>query len=144
MTEWISVKDRLPPISFREDDNPSMPYEPHCVLLYIPPPEGRDKDHALIIVGIYEEEVLEPYPSIGRWFNLNNDCQELFYHPTHWMPLPEPPIKPEIVGEWGCSSPISCMTSEGMKRMVPGKRYDDNWDEIKEEPPLTNPIPYIE
>ena len=32
--------------------------------------------------------------------------------------------------EFGCSSPISCMTSQGKKTLVPGKKYDENWDEI--------------
>lgn len=32
--------------------------------------------------------------------------------------------------EFGCSSPCSFFTSEGLKRMEPGKSYDKNLNEI--------------
>ncbi len=40
--------------------------------------------------------------------------------------------KPKILfTEFGCSSPISFLTPVGVKRMEPGKSYDENLNEIK-------------
>lgn len=38
----------------------------------------------------------------------------------------------KYVSEFGCSSPVSFNTSEGIKTMYPGKRYDDNLNELNE------------
>jgi len=64
MSEWISVKDRLPD------------YYRH-VLFY-----------PLTVVGWREEKIGEPpYCYVSNYLPKdNNDPQ-----PTHWMPLPEPP-----------------------------------------------------
>lgn len=41
-----------------------------------------------------------------------------------------PQIKEELYEEFGCSIPVSFMTSEGVKTMFPGKSYDKNLNEI--------------
>jgi hypothetical protein len=53
------------------------------------PIETAPKDGTRII-GSHREwvEVLEA--SNGAWFQFDLDCFTT-YHPTHWMPLPEPP-----------------------------------------------------
>lgn len=38
----------------------------------------------------------------------------------------------EVYCEFGCSSPISFITSQGIKTMHPGKKYDENLNEISE------------
>ena len=40
-------------------------------------------------------------------------------------------VEDEITEEFGCSSPLSFKTSEGIKTMKPGKCYDRNLNEIK-------------
>ena len=46
----------------------------------------------------------------------------------------DPKTRTEILyTEYGCSHPISFNTSEGRKTMLPGKRYNENLDEIKGE-----------
>ena len=40
----------------------------------------------------------------------------------------------ETFSEFGCSSPISFLTSNGVKTMQPGKMYDKDLNEIKYEP----------
>ena len=36
-----------------------------------------------------------------------------------------------LISEFGCSEPISFNTSDGVKTMYPGKRYNDNLEEIE-------------
>jgi hypothetical protein len=52
-----------------------------------------------------------------------------------WSCLKQPErLSPEdsnLHSEWGCSFPILFNTSEGIKKMEPGKRYDDNLNEIE-------------
>jgi hypothetical protein len=89
LMEWISVKDKLPPVSFVESDVESDPYEPYPVLFFIP---GHSDGE--IVVGWYEEENLSPFPNIPRfvlWNGHNMDDSTEVGEPTHWMPLPEPP-----------------------------------------------------
>ncbi len=40
----------------------------------------------------------------------------------------------ETFSEFGCSLPISFLTSNGVKTMQPGKMYDKDLNEIKKEP----------
>lgn len=40
------------------------------------------------------------------------------------------PEESKFYSEFGCSMPISFNTSDGMKTMMPGKRYDENLNEI--------------
>lgn len=40
------------------------------------------------------------------------------------------PEEPYIYSEFGCSIPIKFNTSKGIKTMIPGKRYDENLNEI--------------
>ncbi len=65
MSEWISVKDRLP-----TDDETVLCYQP-----------GRTS--ALPVIAWYDEET--------KGFQVAFTWQELLIYPTHWMPLPEPP-----------------------------------------------------
>ena len=53
------------------------------------------------------------------------------------------PKEGEIYEEFGCSSPISFMTSKGIKRMEPGKIYNFNLDEIN-QPERLNPEGFYE
>lgn len=68
MSEWISVKDRLP--------------EEICVLVVL--------KTGTVTVGEYSEKS-------GDWLILDPfiigciDPIKYYYRPTHWMPLPEPP-----------------------------------------------------
>ncbi len=41
------------------------------------------------------------------------------------------PDRFSLKAEFGCAVPISFMTTEGIKRMEPGKSYDENFNEIK-------------
>jgi uncharacterized Zn finger protein len=70
----------------------------------------------------------------------NEECDELG-HVWTWMPnetsacmrcgqVTREKIYQE---EFGCSIPISFNTSSGKKRMEPGKMYDKDLNEIKEE-----------
>jgi hypothetical protein len=38
--------------------------------------------------------------------------------------------EPKIEAEYGCSTPIRFNTSKGVKKMEPGKSYDENLNEI--------------
>lgn len=53
-----------------------------------------------------------------------------------WMEVKEDeavkPLDKEMTSEFGCSVPLCFNTSDGIKTMEPGKRYDDNLNEIKE------------
>lgn len=76
MSEWISVKDRLP----ETDDD---------VLVYNP----KDGIH----LGEFDlDEVRGYYESDGSYFITNSGWTTEYswapyMGPTHWMPLPEPP-----------------------------------------------------
>jgi uncharacterized protein DUF551 len=89
--EWISVSDRLPPRSFIESDDDSIEYEGHMVLLFFPASEGSPEENYEILVGIYEEEDLSPFPNIPHWRVYSNSWSNVESAPTHWMPLPDPP-----------------------------------------------------
>lgn len=72
MSEWISVKDRLP----QKEEAVLMAF--WC----------EENGHGNMAVGFCREE----YGHIG-WFSFTDesfytDCDAT---PTHWMPLPEPP-----------------------------------------------------
>jgi len=62
----------------------------------------------------------------------NGHCTDSF---DYWMPLPLAGMTVEdkensYYVEFGCSFPIAFNTSEGIKVMHPGKRYDNNLNEI--------------
>lgn len=89
--EWISVSEKLPPLSFVESDDAEDPYESNMILLYIS--NDRGSEHSEILVGIYEEEDLSPFPNIPSWASYNGGSwHDLETYPTHWMPLPAPPL----------------------------------------------------
>ena len=89
---WISVKDQLPPRSFVLRDDQECPYEAVMILLFIPAPEGPGEDRSEVLVGIYEEEDLSPFPNIAEWLSYDGDSwTRLERTPTHWMPLPRGP-----------------------------------------------------
>lgn len=67
MSEWISVKDKLP-----EEGQKVLCYEPDVF-----PDERYRSDYD---VAVYEN---------GRWETSNYLGA---YKPTHWMPLPPPPL----------------------------------------------------
>ena len=64
MSEWISVKDRLPPVAEWSGDR---------VLVYT--------EEGYIHEGLYEGEKFDEW--IDKYFDSG--------YVTHWMPLPEPP-----------------------------------------------------
>lgn len=87
MSAWIKVSNRLPPASFVESDDDDLPYEAIPVLLCLP--DRNDHD---LVVGIYEETVLDPFPNIGIWKGWNGEnWSDLPVDPSHWMPLPDFP-----------------------------------------------------
>lgn len=62
--EWISVNDRLP-------DNLSE----------------------VIIADIVTGEILSGIIFVNGTFQDSNESRRVFFYPTHWMPLPEPPTE---------------------------------------------------
>lgn len=118
MSEWISVKDRLP-----------KKYK--SVLIYVKPINAEESPSYTIDGPIFAGK----FEGGDIWSCLYGDSWIPFSADeiTHWMPLPEPPIQ-NFRAEFGCSSSISCSTSEGIKTLKPGKIYGENWDEIPEPP----------
>ena len=72
MSEWISVKDRLPKSITNK------------VIVFCESEEWN----SYIGFGHYED-----YKGVQTWFNLETQMpfSEWSYTVTHWMPLPEPP-----------------------------------------------------
>ena len=70
MSEWISVKDRLPDESQWGEDSEFITY---C--------ENNHHHDPIVTVLRYER---------SGWLDDNDRCWDLFV--THWMPLPEPPV----------------------------------------------------
>jgi Protein of unknown function (DUF551) len=100
---WIKCSDR-------------MPDESEWILL-------SDILNGMVTTGILFE---------GIFVDPNIDYIEII-GVTHWMPLPNAPEESvddkmkstEIIhSEWGCYSPISFNTKEGIQRMEPRKIYD--------------------
>lgn len=56
--------------------------------------------------------------------------KELFDNEYKSQPERLNPEESEVYSEFGCSMPICFNTSEGVKTMMPGKRYDKNLNEI--------------
>ena len=69
MSEWISVKDRLPDIGQR-------------ILAYRPTAKMHSDDE--ITTCVYTGEMRKSFEGIVHGFDRIN-------HPTHWMPLPDAP-----------------------------------------------------
>lgn len=94
MTEWISVKDRLP----GTDGSNGRPCK---VLLYVPEREGV-KQHGAY-VGKLQPIEGDPSGRSNFWGIPIEDCEwtidgwSYFEHPvvTHWMPLPDAPREGE-------------------------------------------------
>jgi hypothetical protein len=95
------------------------------------PEEGKlvfllndDKRQGFVGVGVFKN---------GNWYTLPGEdlIDEIDFY---WIDLIDQPERSKREDsyrvEFGSSSPISCMTSEGIKTMVPGKKYDENWNEI--------------
>jgi hypothetical protein len=61
MSEWISVKDRLPP------------------------------DRERVLVYTIDGRMFDACFSAGIWYEINNGWELDFHSMTHWMNLPEPP-----------------------------------------------------
>lgn len=77
MSEWISVKDRLP----EEGDG--------TVLVCLPDMEPYNlKEH--FVNAKHDGRVRTAFWSGKRWF-LGDVCGLFKINPTHWMPLPQPP-----------------------------------------------------
>lgn len=76
MTEWISIKDKLPPLHLD-------------VLIYI----SNVENHVKYIIGYYETDGNFYFNTTDFYFDENDNIidgidKELL---THWMFLPEPP-----------------------------------------------------
>lgn len=75
--KWISVKDRLPELTWQaESDDFLIDYSEYVVVLS----EGRNRSPK---IGSYVREGLRE-----RWEDKDYDP---IHDVTHWMPLPEPP-----------------------------------------------------
>lgn len=77
--KWISVKDRLP-----ETQNP--------VIVYVPPHTNDECESYIGYVG------MAYYTDFGNGFWGGTDGNVygaigIIHSPTHWMPLPEPPME---------------------------------------------------
>ena len=101
MSEWISVKDRLPKpeqeVLVLCKTNP-MGYEYRCVAFYVPEKWLREESEYnwdYECCGAYSEEDDDYYinegwyESIHNWDEYNAVAIESLV--THWMPLPEGP-----------------------------------------------------
>src|SRR5690349_18556236 len=90
--EWISIKDRLPPLSYLESDNEEDPYECYPVLVYSEEQPGiccvaylvKEQDEDKWSYGDLSWELY--IPSNGGDI-IERDLETF----TKWMPLPEPP-----------------------------------------------------
>jgi len=88
--EWISVKKRLPPLSYYESDDPDSPFESYNVLLYCDPE---------ICVGYLvknQDEFDWNFGDMGWECYIPDDgggtIRKIeFKSVTHWMELPEGP-----------------------------------------------------
>ena len=74
--KWISVKERVPP----KDGTPFLCYDPKQI---------DNFQNAVIYVVRFEHET---YFSRGGYIEAGGECY-FIWEPTHWMPLPEPPIE---------------------------------------------------
>lgn len=89
--EWISVNERLPPISYLESDNEDDPHEAYPVLVF------SDEEPGIFSVAYLVKEQNE-----DRW-NFGDLSWEIYIPNgggvdevdfdvfSHWMPLPKPP-----------------------------------------------------
>jgi len=75
----------------------------------------------MVIMKTYSEEEME-------YLNkpLKNDGYKLLIQPERLNPEDS-----NIYSEFGCSIPVNFITSKGIKRLEPGKRYDTNLNEIE-------------
>ena len=90
--EWISVKDKLPQLSYVESEDSGYPYDSYNVLLYT----SAAHCEGVICVGFLEQEQDEDKWEFGdfSWVCYipdENIVMVPFETFTHWMPLPKPP-----------------------------------------------------
>lgn len=88
--EWISVKEKLPPLSYVESDNADDEYKAHYVLLYSNEKTFcvgylvKEQDEEKWSCGDLSWEVLLP----GEDWTIHDINFDIF---THWCELPKPP-----------------------------------------------------
>lgn len=87
--EWISVKEKLPPISYVESDDEDHPYEGIHFLLY--------STQKCMCVGYLVKDQDEKSWNHGdlSWevYIPNEHIEDVDFEKfTHWMPLPKPPL----------------------------------------------------
>ncbi len=75
MSEWIKVEDQLPP----QDGTPFLCYDPNKIANF---------PKACIYVVCFQKETI---CLRGGYIECGGECY-FPWEPTHWMPLPEPPI----------------------------------------------------
>ena len=88
MSDWISVDERLPEFEFgyclAVRHYHSTPDSPHTCYSFF----TRDRDHARKYAKCYSRKIQ------GK-LSVHFSVAESGFVVTHWMPLPEPPKKPE-------------------------------------------------
>lgn len=77
MSEWISVKDRLPSLQAPDEKGISRPSDDVLIVL--------DDEFNSMYVGYYTKSGIWNVQETGCGCCSGDVC------PTHWMPLPEPP-----------------------------------------------------
>ena len=78
MSEWISVKERVP-------DNQ------YPVLVFVPSYKDEEEEHIEHVGMAYYTWA----PNGGWWCGTDGNVYGaigIIHEPTHWMPLPEPPM----------------------------------------------------
>ena len=90
MNEWISVEERLPPLSgayliFEEDDDFAVRIDKAYFAKKLS--EVWDFRHREWLVG--EKNFDRP-----GWYDMDDECAWELEDVTYWMPMPDPPEKP--------------------------------------------------
>jgi hypothetical protein len=99
VSQWISVKDRLPSINYHESGDTAIIYNSVCKYCTHSSPQSESRIGIGWIVD-FEDNVpiwclREPHGDIGIYldqYEYEGEKYDVDIEVTHWMPIPEPPI----------------------------------------------------